>query len=134
MPVQDAINFATYILDTTIGAVRFAPGVAPCGGPLQVAAVIPDEGFHWVAKPKLRWRRKGARVGDDEGQTDGRAAGTSEQAGQRIGSAATDRAPYPAGFTASRRRQLADSKVRLASALAGRLFGPACLCGLAGDL
>ena len=53
MPVQDAINFATYILDTTIGAVRFAPGVAPCGGPLQVAAVIPDEGFHWVAKPKL---------------------------------------------------------------------------------
>jgi hypothetical protein len=53
MPVQDAINFATYILDTTIGAVRFAPGVAPCGGPLQLAAVIPDDGFRWVAKPEL---------------------------------------------------------------------------------
>jgi len=53
MPVQDAIDFATYILDTTIGSSRFAPGVAACGGPLQVAAIIPDEGFRWIAKPEL---------------------------------------------------------------------------------
>ncbi len=53
MPVQDAVNFATYILDTTIGFSRFAPGVPACGGPLQVAAILPDEGFQWIAKPEL---------------------------------------------------------------------------------
>jgi len=53
MPVQDAVNFATYILDTTIGFSRFAPGVPACGGPLQVAAILPDEGFRWIAKPEF---------------------------------------------------------------------------------
>jgi hypothetical protein len=53
MPVQDAINFATYILDTTIGFSNFAPGIPACGGPLQVAAILPDEGFRWIAKPEL---------------------------------------------------------------------------------
>jgi hypothetical protein len=53
MPVQDAVNFATYILDTTIGFAKFAPGIAACGGPLQVAAILPDEGFRWIAKPEL---------------------------------------------------------------------------------
>lgn len=53
MPVQDAVNFATYILDTTIGFSRFAPGIAACGGPLQVAAILPDKGFRWIAKPEL---------------------------------------------------------------------------------
>lgn len=53
MPVQDAVNFATYILDTTIGFSRFAPGVPVCGGPLQVAAILPDEGFCWIAKSDL---------------------------------------------------------------------------------
>jgi hypothetical protein len=54
MPVQDAINFATFILDTTIGFSEFAPGYPACGGPLQIAAILPDdEGFRWIAKPKL---------------------------------------------------------------------------------
>jgi hypothetical protein len=53
MPVQDAINFATFILDTTIGATKFAPGVPSCGGPLQVAALLRDQGFCWIGKPEL---------------------------------------------------------------------------------
>lgn len=55
MPVQDAVSFATYILDTTIGFSRFAHGMRACGGPLQVAAILPDDGFgfHWIAKPEL---------------------------------------------------------------------------------
>ncbi|HTU78103.1 MAG TPA: hypothetical protein VMF09_05020 [Solirubrobacteraceae bacterium] len=53
MPVQDAVNFATYILDTTIGFSRFAPGIPACGGPLQVAAILPDDGFRWISKPVL---------------------------------------------------------------------------------
>jgi hypothetical protein len=54
MPVQDAVNFATYILDTTIGFARFAHGVPACGGPLQVAAILPESGFQWIARPELR--------------------------------------------------------------------------------
>jgi hypothetical protein len=54
MPVQDAVNFATYILDTTIGFSRFAHGVPACGGPLQVAAILPGDGFQWIARPELR--------------------------------------------------------------------------------
>lgn len=52
MPVQDAINFAVYILETTIGWATFAVGVPSCGGPLQVATILNDEGFRWVSRPE----------------------------------------------------------------------------------
>ena len=54
MPVQDAINFATFILQTTIAYTAFEIGPAPCGRPLQVATILADEGFKWIAKPELR--------------------------------------------------------------------------------
>jgi hypothetical protein len=54
MPVQDAINFAVYILDTTIGWSTFALGSPACGPPLQVATILADAGFSWVARPELR--------------------------------------------------------------------------------
>jgi len=54
MPVQDAINFAVYILDTTIGWSTFQLGAPLCGRPLQVATILADTGFAWVAKPELR--------------------------------------------------------------------------------
>jgi hypothetical protein len=44
MPVQDAINFATYILKATIGFTGFSIGVPACGGPLQVATILPERG------------------------------------------------------------------------------------------
>lgn len=53
MPVQDAINFAVYILDTTIGWTTFQLGAPACGRPLQVATVLADTGFAWVEKPEL---------------------------------------------------------------------------------
>ncbi len=54
MPVQDAINFAVYILEVTISCASFAMGTAPlCGGPLQVAAILPDKGWKWVREPEL---------------------------------------------------------------------------------
>lgn len=54
MPVQDAINFAVYILEVTIGAATFELGPAQtCGGPLQVAAILPDKGWKWVREPEL---------------------------------------------------------------------------------
>lgn len=53
MPVQDSINFATFILNTTIGISSFEIGVPSCGGPLQVATILPQSGFSWIAEPKL---------------------------------------------------------------------------------
>lgn len=51
MPVQDAINFAAYILETTIGWSTFAVGVPACGGPLQLATITTEGGFTWVTRP-----------------------------------------------------------------------------------
>jgi hypothetical protein len=54
MPVQDAINFAVYILETTIGSATFEVGLAPtCGGPLQIATISPDTGWRWICQPEL---------------------------------------------------------------------------------
>ncbi len=53
MPVQDAINFGAYILRTTIGISTFEAGVPSCGGPLQMATILPDGRFEWVAKPEF---------------------------------------------------------------------------------
>lgn len=52
MPMQDAVDFAVFILRTTISVARFEVGIASCGGPLWVAAVTPKM-FTWVAEPKL---------------------------------------------------------------------------------
>jgi hypothetical protein len=54
MPVQDAVDFASFILNTTIGYTTFATDVSPCGGPLQVATILPDEGYDWLSEPKLK--------------------------------------------------------------------------------
>jgi len=57
MPLQDAINFAVYILRTTIGFTSFESGSTLCGGQLQIA-VISEEAqearFQWVSKPEFR--------------------------------------------------------------------------------
>lgn len=52
MPIQDAIDFCKYILDTTIGAATYELGVPSCGGPTNLA-VIGRRGFQWVSHPKF---------------------------------------------------------------------------------
>lgn len=54
MPLQDAINFAVYVLRTTIGFTSFEAGPATCGGPLQIAVISEEDGFQWVSKPEFR--------------------------------------------------------------------------------
>lgn len=54
MPVQDALDYAIFILNTTIGYTTFSMQLSPCGGPLQVATILPDIGFNWLAKPELK--------------------------------------------------------------------------------
>lgn len=53
MPLQDAIDFTAFILQTTIGLSTFELGVPSCGGPLQVAAILPEPAFHWIQEPTL---------------------------------------------------------------------------------
>jgi len=54
MPVQDAVDYAVFILNTTIGYTTFSMQLSACGGPLQIATILPDGGFKWLAKPELK--------------------------------------------------------------------------------
>lgn len=56
MPVQDAVDYATFILETTIGYTTFSMELSPCGGPLQVATILPDRTFNWLARPEVRMK------------------------------------------------------------------------------
>jgi hypothetical protein len=51
MPLQDAIGFCRFILDTTIGQCAYEFGVPSCGGPLQIAVITRREKFSWILKP-----------------------------------------------------------------------------------
>ena len=48
MPIQDAIELATYMVRTTIGFMRFNFGAETVGGPIEVAVITKHEGFKWV--------------------------------------------------------------------------------------
>jgi hypothetical protein len=56
MPVQDAVEYSTFILNTTIGYTTFSMELSPCGGPLQVATILPDRTFNWLAKPEVHMK------------------------------------------------------------------------------
>jgi len=49
MPIQDAVDLARYLVETTIGFVRFAVFVPKTvGGAVDIAAITKHEGFRWV--------------------------------------------------------------------------------------
>jgi hypothetical protein len=50
MPIQDAIDLVHYLIDVTIGFVRFAPGPATVAQPIDSAAITRHEGFRWVRR------------------------------------------------------------------------------------
>lgn len=51
MPIQDAIDLARFLVETTIGFVRFAVFLPKSvGGAVQVAAITKHEGFRWVQR------------------------------------------------------------------------------------
>jgi hypothetical protein len=50
MPIKDAIDLAEFLVQVTIGYVRFCPGHPTVGGPVEVAAVTRHEGFKWVQR------------------------------------------------------------------------------------
>lgn len=49
MPLQDAVDFAHYAVQLTIGAFRFALGPPLCGGDVDIAVITPAA-FHWAKR------------------------------------------------------------------------------------
>ncbi len=67
MPLQDAIDLAEFLVDTTIQWVRFSPGAPTVAGPIEIAAISKHEGFRWIRRkyyfeknlnPEETWKRK----------------------------------------------------------------------------
>lgn len=50
MPFADAIDFAKFCADVTVGYSRFSPGSDTVGGPIDIAAISRHEGFKWVQR------------------------------------------------------------------------------------
>ncbi|MCE7699793.1 MAG: hypothetical protein K8E24_013590, partial [Methanobacterium paludis] len=50
MPIQDAIDLAQFLIETTINFSRFTPGAQTVGGPIEIAAVTKHEGFKWIKR------------------------------------------------------------------------------------
>lgn len=50
MPLIDAIKFAQFCADVTVGYNRFDPGADTVGGPIDVAAISRHESFRWVQR------------------------------------------------------------------------------------
>jgi hypothetical protein len=50
MPIQDAIDFAEFLVQTTTIFTRFKRGAATVGGPVESAAITKHEGFKWVRR------------------------------------------------------------------------------------
>ncbi len=49
MPLQDAIDYAVYLVNVTIGRFRFVVGAPLCGGEIDVAVITPNT-FSWVQR------------------------------------------------------------------------------------
>ena len=49
MPIQEAIDYAEYLVKTVIGRFRFTLGPELCGGDVDIAVVTP-QAFTWVQR------------------------------------------------------------------------------------
>lgn len=54
MPIQDAIDLARFLVETTIGFVRFAVFLPKSvGGAVEIATITKHEGFRWVQSKRF---------------------------------------------------------------------------------
>ena len=49
MPIKDAVDFADYAVQVTIGCFRFSGGPPLCGGDIDIAVITPAA-FHWARR------------------------------------------------------------------------------------
>ena len=53
MPIRDAVDLARFLVETTIGFVKFSVArPKTVGGPIAIAAITKHEGFQWVQRQK----------------------------------------------------------------------------------
>jgi len=50
MPIQDAIDLAEFLVETTVKFSQYSPGAPTVGGPIDIAAITKHEGFRWVRR------------------------------------------------------------------------------------
>lgn len=53
LPLQDAIDYAMFLIDTTIKFQKFTPMTPTCGGNIDVAIITHHSGFQWIKKKEL---------------------------------------------------------------------------------
>jgi hypothetical protein len=53
MPLQDAIDYAVYLVNVAIGRFRFVAGAPLCGGEIDVAVITPNT-FTWIQRKSWR--------------------------------------------------------------------------------
>lgn len=53
LPLQDAIDYAIFLIETTIKFQRFTPMTPTCGGNIDVAIITHHCGFQWIKKKEL---------------------------------------------------------------------------------
>lgn len=58
MPLQDAVGFCRFIIETTIGLATYETGVPSCGGRINIAAITRSNGYEWVSEPRLNFGRR----------------------------------------------------------------------------
>lgn len=57
MPIQDLIDFVHFLVETTCGYVRFAPGHLTVAKPIDSASITRHEGFRWIRRKHYFERR-----------------------------------------------------------------------------
>jgi hypothetical protein len=58
MPIQDAVDLARFLVETTIGFVKFSVSrPKTVGGPIEIATITKHEGFQWIqrANPSVQF-------------------------------------------------------------------------------
>jgi hypothetical protein len=50
MPIQDAIDLASFLAEATVKFTTFAPGANVVDGPIDIATITRHEGFKWVRR------------------------------------------------------------------------------------
>lgn len=70
MTLQDAVDFAIFLIRTTIDMQRFSDGISldpgdipGTGGPIDIAVIRPNEGFSWVQKKELKGELRSKKLG-----------------------------------------------------------------------
>ena len=58
MPLGDAVDFADFLVWTTIQRFRFVMGAELCGGPVDIATITRKDGFEWIRRKRRssKWK------------------------------------------------------------------------------